>query len=563
MKNLKFVFPFILILLVTYTNAQPVKNALKLFEMKQFNQAKSAFINDVKKNNQAIDWFFLGKTYSILGKKDSATICFTKVAVLDPKNPLSTVSQAYIELAAKNNTQSLALLDKAHKYAQSDKDVNALSEVALARYAAGDTAGWKTSLVSASNINSKNIKPYLTAGNIYRLMADRFMHDVFIGLASGRFDQVLYNDPNNLEALCNLGELNIIGRNYFEAENYLSEVISKDSNYIPALKAYGELAYTLGKYEKASILFNRYMGIAEYTEKEVSRYVTILYFNKEYTKANGLISQILQKEPTNAVMLRLKGYTSYELGKYTEGEAAMKKFFELRSSSDTSKIISTDYEYMGRLFGKNGNDSLSIVNLIKAVEMDSTKAGLLEDIAKSYEKQKQYPQAVTYYYKFVASRKGNVAAATYFSIGRDLQLYANTLTSPNDSLNRILYLQRADTAFSKVITMSPNSHLGYLWHARVMAALDPETTQGLAKTDYEQALTILEQKNDPARYKSDLIEGYRYMGYYTYLQYDAAKTAKDDLLKEQAKTASTSFWQKLLNLDPENEVAKQAIDALK
>jgi tetratricopeptide (TPR) repeat protein len=289
------------------------------------------------------------------------------------------------------------------------------------------------------------------------------------------------------------------------------------------------------------------MTLSEFSEKDLLRYITILYFNKEYEKANNLISPVLAKDPSNVVMLRLKGYISYELKKYPDGLAAMSKFFSIRSESDTNKITSTDYEYYGKLFSRNGNDSLAIVNYKKALDIDPSKSGLLEEISKSYEKQKKYLQAVEYYKKFITAKSGDVASAIYFNMGKDLLLIANDKTIASDSLQHIKYLFLADSSFSKVIEMSPNSYLGYLWHARVAAALDPETIQGLAKPDYEKELSILEQKTDKEKYKADMIEGYRYMGYYT---------------MNEAKNASLNYWQKVLDLDPENDVAKQAIDAL-
>jgi tetratricopeptide (TPR) repeat protein len=240
--------------------------------------------------------------------------------------------------------------------------------------------------------------------------------------------------------------------------------------------------------------------------------------------------------------------------------AAMSKFFSLRTEADTNRIISSDYEYYGKLYSRAGNDSLAIVNFKKAIEIDPSKSGLLEDISKSYEKQKKYLLAIEYYNKLIKSKNGDVASAIYFSMGKDLLLLANDAAT--DSLIRLKYLTLADTSFSKVIEMSPNSHLGYLWHARILAAFDPESTEGLAKADYEKTLSILEQKPDKEKYKSDLLEGYRYMGYYTYLQFEKAKESKDDVVMNEAKNASLNYWQKVLALDPENDVAKQAIDAL-
>jgi hypothetical protein len=111
--------------------------------------------------------------------------------------------------------------------------------------------------------------------------------------------------------------------------------------------------------------------------------------------------------------------------------------------------------------------------------------------------------------------------------------------------------------------MSPSSYLGYQWRARALAALDPESTQGSAKPDYEKALEMLELKNDPKKYSSDLIEAYRYLGYFHYLQYDAIKKNEDAEAREKAKNESLAYWQKVLLLDPNNDVAKQAIAALK
>jgi tetratricopeptide (TPR) repeat protein len=564
MKGIKSVFAAFLLLLASNILAQPLNIAMKLLEMKQYNRAKSAFLVNVKTSNLALDWFYLGKVYSIQGQTDSAKISFSKIAVSDPKSALASVGQAITEVAAGNSNQALIILDKAQKIAASAKDVNSLIEIALVRYQAGDAEGWINPLNLASEMDSKNPKPYIMAGEIYQMLSERNkMLPQLIGLASGRYEQALYNDPGNLEARTRVAELLVTGRNYTEAEEYLNIVIAKDSNYIPALKIYGELAYTLGKYEKASLFYGRYMALSEYSDKDLSRYITILYFNKEYAKANEFITPVLAKEPLNAVMLRLKGYTSFEMGKYPEGLDAMKKFFDLRATADTNKIIASDYEYAGKLYSRNGNDSLSIIYLSKSVDMDSSKTGLIEDISKLFEKQKKYLQAIEYYHKFIVAKNGNVASAIYFSIGKDLLMLANDAATTSDSLNRPLYLHEADTAFSKVIELSPNSHLGYQWRARVTAALDPETVQGLAKTDYEKTISILEQKTDKEKYKSDLIEGYRYMGYYTYLQFETAKKDKDNNAMEQSKTSSLTYWQKVLDFEPENEIAKQAIKALK
>ena len=564
MKLYKSILTTVLLMLAGNIIAQPLGNAMKLLEMKQYKSSKSAFLRELKNTNSASGWFYLGKIYSILGQPDSAKICFSEIGSADPKNALSIVAQAINELSAGNNSQAFSTLEKASKYALAKKDINALSEIAPVRYLSGDTLGWMIPLTLTSGMDLKNPKPYITAGKIYQMAgAGNVRHNYYSGLASGRFEQALYYDPGNLEARTAQAESFFSGHNFEEAEAYLDIILAKDSNYIPALRIYGDLAYTLGKYSKASLFYTRYIALAEYSDKDLSRFITILYFNKEYKKANELIAPVLEKDPSNEVMLRLKGYTSFELGKYQEGFDAMEKFFGLRATADTSKIIPSDYEYAGKLSSVLGNDSLSAVFLQKALVMDPTKTGLFEDISKSYEKRKQYQLAIQYYFRYISARNGNVASVTYFNIGKNFLLLANDAINTADSVKRILYLQRADTAFRKVIDLSPNSHLGYQWHARVLAAFDPESVQGLAKDDYTKTLSILEQKADQSKYKSDLVEGYRYMGFYYYLRFESAKRIKDDASLAEARTLSITYWQKVLSLDPPNEAAKQALKALK
>lgn len=89
--------------------------------------------------------------------------------------------------------------------------------------------------------------------------------------------------------------------------------------------------YTFGRYREASEFYGKYMQLAEYTDKDLVRYVNILFLNKQYALASGYINKVLKANPSNPVMLRLKGYTAYELNQNKEGLDAMQKFFALRA----------------------------------------------------------------------------------------------------------------------------------------------------------------------------------------------------------------------------------------
>ena len=100
----------------------------------------------------------------------------------------------------------------------------------------------------------------------------------------------------------------------------------------------------------------------------------------------------------------------------------------------------------------------------------------------------------------------------------------------------------------RLLKVAPDSYLGNFWRARTNSALDPETTQGLAKPYYEEVAAFLIDKNDP-RYNSALIECYSYLGYY-YLVANKLPESKE-------------YWNKILAIDPANATAKRALDGIK
>jgi lipopolysaccharide biosynthesis regulator YciM len=563
MTNLRLLFSLLLSGYLSLTtlslDAQELEVARRYAEMSQFSHAKSILLPLSQKASDPIVFFTLGKIYQIENSLDSANIYFEKIVTGYSGSPLSLLGQTIIDFNNKKETEN-SNFSKAEKSATSSKDLYALTQIAIARYITGDTVNWEKSLEMANNIDRKYVKAYIIAGDILTAIAESAGISEDYGKISGRYEQALYYAPTNVEAKTKLSNIYLIARNFSGAELALTEVLTIDSSYIPALKAMGELEYMIGKYSQASYYFGKYMAVAEYTQKDISKYINILYFNKEYAKSHDLISQNLVNDPDNPVLLRLKGYTSYELKKYKVGLEAMTKFFLLRSNISSDKIIFTDYEYYGKLLSRNGEDSLAVQSLNKALAMDSTKVYLYEDVAKSYEKLKKYNQAISSYDKLIANSK-NVSPGIYFNKGLALNFLASDTMISQDSLKVKNYILEADTAFGNVCNLSPNSHLGFLYRARMQSKLDPESVAGLAKPYYENALTIIESKNDSIKYKNEILEIYRYLGYYYYLQYQSENESKNTLMAASHKKSSIQYWQMILAFEPKDKIALQALKA--
>lgn len=182
----------------------------------------------------------------------------------------------------------------------------------------------------------------------------------------------------------------------------------------------------------------------------------------------------------------------------------------------------------------------------KALEADTVHEHpeIAKEVSAAHEKLQNYPEAIRLFQVYLDGLKGEKEVSDAFLLGRLYYMAAGS-TGVNET-DKSTFLKKADEIFAEVIERVPENYLGYFWRARTNAMSDPESTQGLAKPYYESALSLLEKKEDAS--KSVLIECESYLGYYYFLKKDY----------EQSKV----FWNKILQIDPENPTAKQAVQGL-
>lgn len=119
-----------------------------------------------------------------------------------------------------------------------------------------------------------------------------------------------------------------------------------------------------------------------------------------------------------------------------------------------------------------------------------------------------------------------------FQMGR---LYYGSGTQADSSAisveERKKALELADSVFKTIAEAAPDSYLGNFWRARTNSALDPETTQGLAKPFYEQLLLC---------WKARMIHGtiLRWLNVNSYLGYYYLVVNK----LPESKDIGTKFW---------------------
>ncbi|GAB3823081.1 hypothetical protein GCM10028895_29290 [Pontibacter rugosus] len=251
--------------------------------------------------------------------------------------------------------------------------------------------------------------------------------------------------------------------------------------------------------------------------------------------------QVLQQDPSNTVMNRLRAYSYLELN---QPEKALQAINQYMQNAEQGKLIAQDYEYYGKILGKNNQPAKAIENMEKALQMNDANIELYADLANMYARNNQYDKAIDVY----ARKRKNVepSNADYYYMGNIYMMAGEENATAKNTQKANEFFKQADETYKKVIEANPEYAYAYLWRARANASQDPETESGLAKPYYEEF--IKQASGDKEKYKRDLIEANSYLGYYYYL-----KGERDNAIK---------YWTEVRTLDPANEQATAALNEI-
>jgi len=513
-------FLYLVFSLITFSSyAQTLEEGIKYLDEEQFPKAKKVFLEIIKSNpanSQA--YYYFGELCYATEDEDSAKYYYTKGIGVDAQYPMNYIGLGKVILE-KDYLEGRKNFDKALQLSK-NKETQAL--VAIASFFIDsdkqDLTQAKLFIDKALKANEKDPLVYLVLGDYYWAQNDG-------SKALLEYEKAKTIDANLPECYLKIGKLYSRARNYDLGLEYYRKGIAVDSSYGPFYREIGELYYKAKKYDKAIASYKKYVEKTGDNAETLYRYGSFLFMSNDYKNSIEVLNKVISFPDYSHVAYRLLGYSYYETGDYIKGLQNMELLF---AKLDDKKIIPSDYSYYGRLLAKTGKDSVALINLNKAVSLDTSNVGLYAEIATIYYNGKKYAEAATAYSKRVKAK------------GATLQDYLNW--GKSYYFNKDYKL--ADSVFAQFIALKPALTQGYLWRARVAIILDPESTQGLAQPYYEKYVELAGV--DSEKNKKDLIDAYSYLGY--------------RYLLEKDKPKAVAFYTKLKELDPGN---KKADDALK
>ncbi len=515
---------------VSLVKAQDAWQGIKAIEVEQYENAKIIFNALIASNpSDASNYYYLGKAYLKEEDLDSANYWFEKGLSVNPDFSLNKVGMGALALDANNDSIARIYFEQAVTLS-AGKDYSTLLDIGEAYTELGkkDYNAALSYLGRARILEPQNPEIYVAIGDVYLEQAN--------GTEAVRFyNDALKIDPNYVNAHVRTGKLYTRALNYQEAKAAFEKAISIDANYPPTYREYGELEMTAKRYESAVEKYKRYMDLTDKSISSQLRFARFLFAGKQYKESADLIKEIIVKDSSDYVIFRLLGYASYEIKEFPTGLRAMNKFFAM----NPRKILPSDYSYLGKLQVKSKMDSIGITNIQIALSMDTSDKSLYSDLSEAYFSMRKFKEAGDAYMKKIEGEP-NPSAVDYFFIGRAYYFGGEFVLS--------------DSAFSKLIGVKDDFATAWLYRGRNNFSIDEldGTSEGLAKPYYEKfiELTLNDPNFDPKKHGRDLKEAYKYLGDYHF------SVAND-------KATSKSYWLKVLELDPNDQQAKDVLAGMK
>lgn len=511
----------------TFAQSPEVRKALRYYDIEQPSKMIPALQKAVDANPEEI--YYLGLGYILLGDYDKALATFEKGISQDDKDALVVAGKGHVKLLQKKTSEGKALLAEA---ADMNRRKSANQWEAIGRAYLSDSKF----LLDAISALQKAKEEDNGDREVHLLLGDAYLMQNNGGQSVSSYEHAASADPNWAKPLFKIAKVYQRSGNKAIVMDYLTRTITVDPEYAPAYKQLGEIYYAENKADKAVEAHEKYLSISETPVDAKFQYAFFLFLAKDYAKANAIFKEVLNDKNASPTALKFYAFSLIVQNKNEEARKILEQFFQ---KAKPEEIKSSDYASYGKLLLKLKEDSVANEAFAKGIELDTANQDMeiRELQAETFYKRKKYAKAAEAYNALIEAKEANEQNASPYDL-----FYMGFSYYMDEQY------QESDSAFTQLSEQQPNSTLGYLWAAKARVQIDTTGEQGLAVPMYEKFIGIAVE--NPEKNKKDLIEAYDYLGQYS-------------LHKKNNIADATMYFQKILELDPNNERAKTFMKAVR
>ncbi|BAU56215.1 tetratricopeptide repeat protein [Mucilaginibacter gotjawali] len=540
--------------------AQSLADAKKAIDAEQYQKAKSMLKNlTVTQADKDENYFYLGWVYLKQDYLDSAKTLFNKGLAVNSKSALNYVGLGAAAHIEKDNSTATTNFNTAITLA-GKKNSTPYLYIGLSYLlpVSGSSIGPKGSAVTQADANAaiaalnqgKAANP--RDAEVLTALGDAYRSQLSSNDAYSAYSSALAIDPKSAAANVAEGVLWKFADNFDGAVTQFKAALNADPNYGPAYREWAETdlrwadtdpAIHDAKIQEAADNYKKYISLTDYSVESQMRYADFLITAKDYVTLQKVATDLSGASKSNLRVYRYLGYAALENKDYPAGEAALTKWV---TQADPKRLIPTDYLKLGKIELALKKDSLGVLDLRKALTLDTTQVDVYGDIATSLFSLKKYQEAADAYHVY-GQKSSHAKLKDHFNEG--YSFYEAYLAQARKSQTDKAYkpdttlLTKADSAFTYVQRKLANPNVSVVYYQAQVKDFedsgDRNNIKGLAKPFYEQYIQLVLAKGGTPdeTTKSNLVDSYVYLGNYAEF--------KD---KDHAK--ALDYFNKAKELDP-------------
>lgn len=375
------------------------------------------------------------------------------------------------------------------------------------------------------------------------------------GEAGAKLDEILQNNPDNIEAL-RLSARVYKYVNPYAAKDILLQILEKEPENLDAQKQLGDIAYQLEEYKDACEAYGKFFAktpnptINELLAGE--NYLLALMNQADFYTMKDMVA-VLEPlvDEKDIVIPRMKFIAQMETFDYA-GAAESVKYISEKRFADTL-YVDLDYVYAATYANEIAEDLPLAIEYQKArIALDGTKPQPYKEVAQLYRRLKTPAEGLPYYKKHIetlgekADEADKLGLGIYYTAVKDAiaDIVNEDGTTTVNSEAKLALIKEADPLFAEYMEVLPDKYQGAYYRAALWI-VDKNAGEDAPKAWYEKTLEVIQGLEAAEQEKAVTVK----KTCLTYLMVYYLKNNNDELCKK--------YMQDILAIDPEHKLAKQ------
>lgn len=510
---------------VAFSQDAEIKKSKRLIDVDHASEAMAPIEAAIKQYPKETDlYYYLGYAQIKNNQLDAAAKSFDNGIAQDPKEAINYAGKGHLSMLQNRPADAKTNLDKALDLSKSKK-VYVLKAVAEAYLTNAKFAGDAVALL----LKAKGID---NDAEVETLLGEAYLLQNQAGSAVTAYENAASMDPKSGKPFHRIG-LIYARTNPAESQRYFEKAIVADTEFTYAYDELIDIYYQQKQVDKAIEAAEKFQKLSSDPEKNKEKIGLIYVMKGDYAKANQIFKEVITTKNVRPIIWRfyIKSLQATKVSADSIESANVAEQFLLKAKPED--ILPRDYVILGKLYIALHQDSIGLIQLDKAIQLDPQSAEAAEVRAENLFTNKKFSEAATAY-KFLITIKPKPSPNDYLYLAR--------------SYGRSDQLLQSDTVYATLVEKYPTNIQVTVEAARVKAFIDSAQVTGAPKPLYDKVLEL--SAAAPDKYKPYIIEANTYMGsYYLATQIDVPK--------------AKAYWQKVIALDPANQQASDVLNKIK